>query len=167
MARTYTKKTKRSLVLVNERGRIYYHNIKKYIDMIDKKPISEDEKTMLKVNVKAYALQRAKDIRESIWTVGFGGRAYDKNMLTVNGYEGHLIHELQKKEAKGSVDILHNIELTLANAGYSVDEAAAEFGFDKEALLDTANWEGNTFKYDGRKFIFRFRYTGDIFEEII
>ena len=167
MARTYTKKTKRSLVLVNERGRIYYHNIKKYIDIIDKKPISEDEKRKLKVDVRAYALQRSKDIKENVWTVGFGDRAYNKNMLTVNGYEGHLVHELQNKTAKASIDILGNVELALANAGYSVDEAAKEFGFTKEALLDTANWEGDTFKYDGRKFIFRFRYTGDIFEEII
>ena len=53
-----------------------------------------------------------------------------------------------------------------ANAGYSVSEAANEFGLTEEELLNPENWEGSIYTEGGVQYSFAFTYTGALFTRL-
>ena len=129
-------KSRRGKVLVNARGVINKKNVDAFKQEIRDSSISTAEKRTLLADLDANIRQRKGE----------------KKKLTTTGFAG-----LQQEE---------RIDRLFANAGYSVAEAAEEFGFSEEELLNPDNWRGDTFTQNGVQYAFAFTYTGALFSRV-
>lgn len=137
--REYTYKQGRSRkgkVLVNDKGVVIQKNVNKFKAEIMNSKLSDAEKRTLVSDLDARIRQRKKS----------------KHKLTTTGFAG-----LQQDQ---------EIERLFANAGYSIEEAAKEYGIDELALRDAGNWAGETFNYGGVSYAFNFNYTGALFTRV-
>lgn len=139
VVREYTYKQGRSRkgkVLVSNKGVVNQKNVTKFKNDIMNSKLSDAEKRTLLADLDARIRQRKKS----------------KHKLTTTGFAG-----LQQEQ---------EIERLFANAGYSIEEAAKEYGIDESALRDAENWTGEIFTYDGITYTFNFNYTGALFTRI-
>lgn len=139
ITRTYTYgvgKSRRGRVLVNAKGVINKKNVDKFKDEIRNSAISSAEKRTLLADLDARLRERKRN----------------KKKLTTTGFAG-----LQQTE---------KIERLFVNAGYSISEAAAEFGLSEEELLKPENWSGDVYTQGGNQYAFAFTYTGALFSKL-
>lgn len=136
---TYTGKGKsrRGLTLVGKNGKINKKNLEKFKNEIKAdNSLTTAEKQGIIADVNIMAKQRAQEGRK----------------LTTTGFYG----ELQNTK----------ISRLLANAGYSVEEAANELGITETDILNTSNWSGDIFRFAGITYQVKFTYTGSLFTAI-
>lgn len=136
---TYTGKGKsrRGLTLVGKNGKINKKNIEKFKDEINNdSSLNASEKRTLIADLNIVAKQRAKSGRK----------------LTTTGFYG----EMQSSK----------VSRVLANAGYSVEEAAAELGVTETDILNSGNWSGDVLTIGATSWTLKFTYTGSLFTAI-
>jgi hypothetical protein len=139
--KTYTYqgsgKSRRGLTLVGKNGKINKKNIEKFKNEVRAdSSLTAAEKQGIISDINIMTKQRAKEGRK----------------LTTTGFYG---------EMQGS-----RVERLLANAGYSLEEAAEELNITEADLLDANNWSGDIFKYAGISYQVKFTYTGSLFTRI-
>lgn len=78
--------------------------------------------------------------------------------------QGHTAISEERLEAS----LTHNrIEGMFANAGVSVESAAAEIGVSVKDLYDQSNWQDGVFTApDGNEYMFEFNYTGSVWHKV-
>ena len=136
---TYTGKGKsrRGLTLVGKNGKVNKKNIEKFKNEINAdSSLTAAEKRGLIADLNIIAKQRAKD----------------KSKLTTTGFYGELAST--------------KISTLLANAGYSVEEAADELGITETDILDAKNWSGDILTIGATSWRVKFTYTGSLFTAI-
>lgn len=136
---TYTGKGKsrRGLTLVGKGGKINKKNIDKFKNEINAdNSLTAAEKRGLIADLNIIAKQRVKD----------------RSKLTTTGFYGELANT--------------KVSTLLANAGYSIEEAAAELGVSESDILDSGNWYGDVLTIGAASWTVKFTYTGSIFTAI-
>lgn len=133
---TYEGKSRKGKVLVNAKGQINYKNVKAFKKEIQDSSATTAEKRTLLADLDSRLRERKRN----------------KKKLTTTGFAG-----LQQDE---------KIERMFANAGYSLSEAASEFGLTEAELLDPKNWNNDTYTEKGVQYAFTFSYTGALFNKI-
>ena len=136
--KTYTYagrgKSRRGLTLVGKNGKINKKNVEKFKDEIrNDNSLTTAEKQGFIADLNIMTKQRAGEGRK----------------LTTTGFYGELSSS--------------RINRLLANAGYSVEEAAMELGINEADILNAANWSGDVFSYGGKNWSVKFTYTGSLF----
>ena len=133
----YEHKSKKSLTLVDNRGRVMKKNVNKFKESImNNTDFTSCQKIMLLADV---------DVEVAVWKE-------NKTNLTVSGFLG-----MQEQ---------NSISRFLTNAGWSVEEFANAIGVDEEEVLDESNWNDGLFYVGDRTFKFNWTYTGNFYEEI-
>lgn len=140
--RKYTRRTKKSKLLVGKNGRKYKNNIQELIDSISENDTySFTEKLALKDMIDIY-------VNESHQL---------KTKMSINGFFGRLE--------------MNRTDRLFRNLGYSTAEMADALGTSEDELREQSKWiEDSNGKYlelpDGRRFEFEFTYTGSVFKEV-
>lgn len=134
----YKHKSTRSKVLVSKSGRVNYKNVKEYVNKIMNSDMSDNDKRSIlnKLDIEI------EDRRRS-------GPNKNKG-LTINGFE-NIRHAGYTEQ-----------EQMFANAGWDLEDVAAEYDIDETALRNPKNWNGSKFTWNGKTWQFKFSYTGDI-----
>jgi hypothetical protein len=136
---TYTGKGKsrRGLTLVGKNGRLNKKNVEKFKNEINAdNSLTAAEKRGLIADLNIITKQRVKD----------------KSKLTTTGFYGELAST--------------KISTLLANAGYSIEEAAEELGITEADILESKNWRGDILTVGAASWAVKFTYTGSLFTAI-
>ena len=111
--------------------------------------------------LESYVKSRQRLIRKGESAIGFE----DRKKLTIAGFKGHYTHLIKNELQK--IDITRDIELTAQNLGYSLKELASIYNLNIDELLNQDNWKNNVFTTSsGIAYMFKFTYTGNVFERI-
>jgi hypothetical protein len=140
-------KSRRGLTLVSKKGKINKKNIEKF-----KNEIKADTEL---TTAEKYGL--IKDVDILVQT-----RSENGKKLTTTGFYGKQIGASKDEQ----INKIRNIERLLANAGYSVEEAAEELDIDESDILETSNWSGDIFTFAGISYQVKFTYTGSLFTKV-
>ena len=130
-------KSRRGLTLVGKNGKINKKNVEKFKDEIrNDNSLTTAEKQGFIADLNIMTKQRMAEGRK----------------LTTTGFYGELSSS--------------KINRLLANAGYSVEEAAMELGLNEGDILNAGNWSGDVFTFGGVSYLVKFTYTGSLFTKV-
>ena len=130
-------KSRRGLTLVGKNGKINKKNVEKFKDEIrNDNSLTTAEKQGFIADLNIMTKQRMAEGRK----------------LTTTGFYGELSSS--------------KINRLLANAGYSVEEAAMELGINEGDILNAGNWSGDVFTFGGVSYLVKFTYTGSLFTKV-
>lgn len=119
-------------------GKVHDKNVDSYINKIKRSKVLTDKEKLTLIN----------DLKAKVKEY-----AQDGKTLSNYGFEGH--------RANNAIDRL------FANAGRSIEDAAAEIGVSEQDLRNPKNWNDGVFTLNGKAWEFRMSYTGDVLSEII
>lgn len=132
---TYSHKSTKGKVLVSKTGKVKTKNVEAMRAAIKGNPAYTDAEKRAALNDLEILVKIRSKNKERLTTTGFTGWRQD-----------------------------NETDRFFANAGYSVEEFAAELGIDPDEVRDRDNWVDGKFKLGDKEVSFNFTYTGNFWE---
>ena len=142
--KVYTKKPRRSNILVSSKGVIYKDSVNKLREKIRNSDMSLSDKEEFLNNLDYQLKKRSGEIKHGIIN----------NPLTINGFYGMMEDNA--------------LDRFFTNFGSSVEQFAEDYGFDvEEVRKHRHDFHGNELTINGRTFKFKYNYEGDFYTEVL